>query len=215
VPVLLPPVDAPVVRAFHYAGSPFARGLHRGVDLGAPPGARASAPCAGVVAWAGPRAVTVACGRWRVTLLPVAAVRVRAGDRVRAGAVVASVGAAGRHRGLHLGVRRAGDPFGYVDPAPLLRRVAAPPPLGVAPPPGVRPSGPAPGPSAPAPAPVADRPAPVAPPAASAPPADAPVAAWAGLALAATAAAGSARRRRRRRLRRHARLALGTAARET
>ncbi len=125
--VLHPPVPGPIVRPFAYHGSPFARGLHRGVDLAARPGAAVRAPCDGAVAYAGPQAVTLVCGHRRVTLLPVGDVVVRAGAPVRAGAAV------GRVRGtdgLHLGVRRPGDPFGYVDPAPLLARSRpAPPPL--------------------------------------------------------------------------------------
>jgi hypothetical protein len=184
---LQPPVEAPIVRPFSYAGSPFAAGLHRGIDLGVPPGAEVVAPCGGVVAYAGDQGVTLVCAGRRVTLLPLGEVGLRAGDRVAAGQPVGRVGRrGGRHAGLHLGVRRAGDAFGYVDPEPLLRRAPSPP-LGPAPAP-VRPR-------------ESRRPAPAAPPARPVPaPVQgvAPWPAWAGLALAAVAAAGSARVRVRR-----------------
>jgi hypothetical protein len=120
--VLHPPVDAPIVRPFHYAGSPFSRGLHRGVDFGTAAGAAVRAPCDGTVVWSGEAGVTLRCGGRRVTLLPLAPA-VGEGP-VRRGAMV---GAAGREA-LHLGVRRPGDPFGYEDPQDYLRDpVSAPP----------------------------------------------------------------------------------------
>jgi hypothetical protein len=249
VPALHPPVEAPIVRPFSFGGSPFAGGHHRGADLAAASGEVVLAPCTGRVAFAGPTpagpAVTLECDgrRLRVTLLPVRARRARAGRPVRAGDVVGTVGRGARgadatgaaaspdggraHAGLHLGVRRAGNPFGYVDPAPLL--AAAPPPLGPAPPPSRRPARPParrpPGragrstpnaspPPARAPAPVGagvrpSEPAtvplgagiPPSPPATV--PADptatmAPWPVWAGLALVLLGAAGTAGRGRRR-----------------
>lgn len=169
---LHPPVPGPIVRPFHYVGSPFARGLHRGVDLRAPVGTAVTAPCAGRIAWAGPGGVTIRCGRERVTLLPLTRVVVHTGARADAGDRVGQV--EGR-KGLHLGVRHAGDPFGYIDPAPLLVRERPPlPPLTA---PRARPR-----------RPVVARPRPVVPRAAPAPaPSATPVApwpAWAGLALA-------------------------------
>ena len=116
--VLVPPVPGPIVEAFHYEGSPFQRGLHRGVDLRAAPGDRVVATCQGVVAWADPQGVTLMCERRRVTLLTLTSVVVRTGQRARPGD---DVGRAATNE-LHLGVRHANDPFGYVDPAPLLRR---------------------------------------------------------------------------------------------
>ncbi|MEA2295794.1 MAG: hypothetical protein QOE86_3433 [Solirubrobacteraceae bacterium] len=193
---LHPPVDAPIARPFAYAGSPFARGLHRGIDVAAPPGTPVEAPCAGVVAYAGPHALTLRCGRYRVTLLPVRAVRARQGDAVVAGARVAQVGATASHPGLHLGVRAASDAFGYVDPAPLLAHSPS------------MPLGPAPAPRTPR-LPARPDPRPV-PPAPEAPPA--PVTAWAALVVAALAATGTTRLRLRLRLRRGRRRAPTRAA---
>src|SRR4051794_11242432 len=120
------PVPGPVVRPFTYArGAPFAGGAHRGADLAAAPGARVRAACGGVVVntrGVGARAVTLRCGPWRVTELPLASVAVRVGTRVRPGAVLGTLAASRQHAGLHLGVRRAGDGFGYVDPVSFLRR---------------------------------------------------------------------------------------------
>jgi peptidase M23-like protein len=118
------PVPGDVARAFAYdAAQPFTRGQHRGVDLAAAPGAPVRAACAGrvVTARAG-QVVTLRCGPWRVTHLPIAGVRVRAGARVAAGARIGTLGRSREHRGLHVGVRRAGDPFGYVDPLTFLPR---------------------------------------------------------------------------------------------
>ena len=86
------------------------------------------AACSGVVVTARPGVVTLRCGPWRVTHLPLGSVSVAVGASVRAGRVVGTVGASGEHRGLHLGVRREGDRFAYVDPLPFLTgRTTAPP----------------------------------------------------------------------------------------
>lgn len=180
--VLHPPVEAPIVRPFAYAGSPFAAGLHRGVDFGAAAGVVVRAPCSGRLVWAGRTALTLVCTGRRVTLVDFVA-------RVTGGSVHTgeAVGAAG-FEPLHLGVRRPGDPFGYEDPERYLK---GEPPAAGPPPVLLRPWRLAPPPRAPAPNP---RPAP-----ALAPPL-APVLAWAGLAAALLGAAGgraiSLRRRR-------------------
>jgi hypothetical protein len=131
-----PPVAGEVVRPFD-PGGPFEAGRHRGVDLVAPPGTAVQAPCAGEVAFAGAvaatRVVTLRCGPWRVTHLPLASIAVRQGAAVRPRALLGTVGSAAGHRGLHLGVRREGTRFGYVDPLRFLAARSAPPPLGRAP----------------------------------------------------------------------------------
>ena len=109
-----------MARPFAYGADPFRAGWHRGADFAAAPGARVGAACSGRVVWAGRDVVTVRCGSYRVTHLPLASVAVAGGARVRAGARIGTVGRSREHAGLHVGVRRAGDRFGYVDPVPLL-----------------------------------------------------------------------------------------------
>jgi hypothetical protein len=152
---LVAPVAGPVTRGFDYGPDPFLAGQHRGIDLAARRGSVVRAACTGAVATASMNVVTLRCGAWRVTELPLASVTVRVGARVRAGEVVGRVGALPGHAGLHLGVRRAGDPFAYVDPAPLLGKVAPHPPIVAAPRitrEGPRPGGAPEGPAGPVPA---------------------------------------------------------------
>ena len=158
---LVPPVPGPIARDFEYAGDPFARGHHRGADLQAPPGAQVRAACGGRVAFAGRagasgRTVTIRCGPWSVTHLPLRELAVRAGERVAPGATIGTAATSKDHEGLHLGVRRTADPRGYVDPAPLLRTPPrhAPPaaPRTITRRPTPSPPHPAPLPSGPAPA---------------------------------------------------------------
>jgi hypothetical protein len=136
----LRPVPGAVARPFSYStDAPFVRGAHRGADLAARPGATVRAACSGRVVYAGAvpggdRVVSVRCGDRRVSYLPLAAVAVRADATINAGAPIGTV--APGHGGLHVGVRREGDPFGYQDPMALL----PPPdrPFTPVPPPGRR-----------------------------------------------------------------------------
>jgi murein DD-endopeptidase MepM/ murein hydrolase activator NlpD len=120
------PVPGAVTRAFAYGPDPFRRGWHRGVDLAAAPGSVVRAACTGQVVTAsdgggvGAGVVTLRCGPWRVTHLPLASVTVQAGARIRAGSRVGTLARSAAHAGLHLGVRRADDRFAYVDPVPFL-----------------------------------------------------------------------------------------------
>src|SRR4051794_38840121 len=114
------PVPGAVARPFAYSPSaPFRAGEHRGADLAARPGTRVRAACsgevvtaqlgaarasAGAVGTTGPGVVTLLCGRWRVTALPLGSLAVRVGRHVRAGAPIGSVGSMTRHTRLHLGV---------------------------------------------------------------------------------------------------------------
>ncbi len=135
------PVAGAVQRPFSYGNDVFSAGAHRGLDLGARPGGAVRAPCSGTVVFAGrlpagSQAVSIACGRWRATLLPLSALNVRSGYRIERHASIGTVGRDSSHAGLHLGVRKEGDRWGYVDPAPLIAdsgRVPEAPPPSVAP----------------------------------------------------------------------------------
>jgi murein DD-endopeptidase MepM/ murein hydrolase activator NlpD len=188
------PVPGAVTRGFE-PGPPFEGAHHRGVDLAAPPGSVVRAACGGPVMVArrvgsSGRVVTVRCGPWRVSVLPLAQVAVREGATVARGARLGTAAAGQDHAGLHLGVRREGRRFGYADPLRFLgTEPLAPPPLGS--PPGARrsPHGPRAG------GPPAVRPKPI--PAGSNPagPPLAPWPAWLGLALLLAGAAGAGVRR--------------------
>jgi septal ring factor EnvC (AmiA/AmiB activator) len=122
----LPPVPGPPLRGFAYDGErPFAAGLHRGADLAVERGEPVRSACAGPVAFAGRvgrqgGVVSVRCGAWRVSYVGLADVGVRAGALVAAGRRLGVAGRARGHAGLHLGVRREGRRFGYVDPLAFL-----------------------------------------------------------------------------------------------
>jgi len=230
--VLVAPVAGDVTRGFD-PGRPFEGGRHRGVDLAAAPGASVRAACTGRVAFAGRvgssgGVVTLRCGPWRVTHMPLATIMVRTGAVARRGLPLGTLARSTGHTGLHLGVRRDGTRFGYEDPLRFLARPSNPIPLGRAPRPArpprartPRPVGapraraprPVPAPRARAPrvvrAPRARPPRPVPAPRARAPrvvraprPASSPLApwpAWVGLALVLAGAGVQLRRRSRRR----------------
>ena len=155
---LAAPVPGDVTRGFD-PGRPYEGGRHRGVDLAAAPGSPVRAACNGPVVFAGRIAgagiVTLRCGPWRVTHMPLATITAR--GVVARGAVIGTVARSPAHGGLHLGVRRDGSRFGYVDPlrfmaaptrpvplgrAPRARRRAPPPPARVVRPRVVRPASP-------------------------------------------------------------------------
>lgn len=196
------PVSGPVLVPFTVVASPFARGQHRGIDIGAPVGRRVRSACPGHVRFAGTagpsgRTVSVACDDLSVTYLHLAAISVRRGQSLGRGALLGMVGRSGSPRiatpHLHLGVRRIASRWSYVDPLSLL-----PPPDGRAPTPA--PLGPAPrAPANPLPAPALAplRPAPVRP--AVAPAWTPPTVAWGGLALLAMALPALGLRAARRR----------------
>lgn len=120
-PPLVRPVAGPVASRFAYdRAAPFRRGARRIVRFRVSPGTPVRAPCSGRVSHAGATpggpAVAVRCGAWSVTLTGAAPAGVRRGQRVRPGARVGRSGGTA----VGLGLRRAADPFGYVDPLPLL-----------------------------------------------------------------------------------------------
>jgi Peptidase family M23 len=129
-----PPVGGGVTRGFDVGSDPFAAGRHRGADLRAGAGTPVRAPCRGRVAVAGRvggsgGVVTVLCGRWRVSHMPLSAIGVRPGAAVSRGVVLGTVARSRAHAGLHLGVRRDGARFGYVDPLRFLDTARPAPPL--------------------------------------------------------------------------------------
>ena len=134
--VLTAPVGGPVTRAFDVGGNPYEGGRHRGVDLAAARGAVVRAPCRGEVIVAGPvgtsgRVVTLRCGGWRVSVMPLLRVTVHRGVIVRAGARVGTAAGSSQHAGVHLGVRRDGTRFGYVDPLRYIRAPGSVPPVAI------------------------------------------------------------------------------------
>jgi hypothetical protein len=62
--------------------------------------------------------VTVNCGAWTATYLRLASVAVRRGEAIAVGDRLGHLGV----RGLHLGARRTGRRWDYVDPLALLAR---------------------------------------------------------------------------------------------
>ncbi|MGQ0825190.1 MAG: murein hydrolase activator EnvC family protein [Actinomycetota bacterium] len=97
--------------------------MHNGVDMNAGHGAPIRAGAAGIVAWSGPRqgygnTVIIDHGNQYATLYAHAsALHVTTGDRVEAGATLASVGATGLATGphLHFEVRLLGVPVNPVN----------------------------------------------------------------------------------------------------
>jgi hypothetical protein len=78
--------------------------------------------------------VTLLCGHWRVTQMPLATITAHLGTTVAPGDHLGTVARSRDHGGLHLGARRDGTRFGYVDPLRFLRvTTTTPPPLGRAP----------------------------------------------------------------------------------
>ncbi len=139
------PAEGPVLRPFSLAADQYAAGQHRGIDIGTAVDAPVRAPAAGTVSFAGPvpgggRAVTILTAEgYAVTLLQLGSTVVAPGGTVAEGAVVGHVGesedATTRVSHVHLGIRVAAEPNGYVDPTSLLparRQVTAPEPVAVA-----------------------------------------------------------------------------------
>ena len=133
------PVDGPVLQQFAFdPDSPYAGGQHRGIDVGAPTGTPVLAPAAGTVSFAGAvpgGGLTLAIRTpdgYSVTLVHLGALAAARGATVEEGQEVGSVGPSGEPEHsepyVHLGIRIAADPQGYVDPLSFLpARGGAPP----------------------------------------------------------------------------------------
>ena len=175
--------DGAVVRSFALGADVYAAGQHRGIDVAGPDGSAVKAPAAGVVSFSGSlptygRGVTiVTADGYAVTLVHLGTIEIAKGATVGEGDTVGTMGVSGTPEqegpSVHLGIRRASDDEGYVDPLGLLPPRAAPAPApSPAPEAAAAPvSAPAPvtvrPPSPPAPSPVvapAQAPAPAAPP---------------------------------------------------
>src|SRR5438477_425761 len=121
------PVAGPVLIGFSFdPAHPYAAGQHRGIDIGAPAGASVGAPASGTVSFAGSvpgggKIVTIqTADGYSVTLVHLGSFGVRRGAAVREGEPVGNVGPSGVPEldvpYVYLGIRRAGDEQGYLDP---------------------------------------------------------------------------------------------------
>jgi hypothetical protein len=162
------PVDGPVLQPFSFdPAHPYAAGEHRGIDIGANAGGVVLAPATGTVTFSGTvpgsgrtLTITTADGL-AVTLTHLGSTAVAAGATVAEGQPIAAVGPSGDPEVpgpyVHLGIRVAAEPQGYLDPltflpAPTVVPAPSPPPPPPTPAPTEAPTPPA---AAPAPAPAA------------------------------------------------------------
>jgi murein DD-endopeptidase MepM/ murein hydrolase activator NlpD len=122
------PVDGPLLRSFDVHGSPYARGQHRGVDIGAATGATVRSACGGRVGFAGGvpgggLTVSVRCGPLVATYQQLGSLFVRARESIEQGRPIAVVGRSADLRmpraHLHLGARAVASGR-YIDPLTLL-----------------------------------------------------------------------------------------------
>jgi len=125
-------VQGPVLQPFSYdEGHPYASGQHRGMDIGADAASETVvAPTAGTVSFAGSvptngSAVTIqTADGYSVTLTHLGSIAVTKGATVAEQDVVGTIGPSGTPEVdgpyVHLGIRVAADPNGYVDPLGLL-----------------------------------------------------------------------------------------------
>lgn len=126
------PVQGPVLRPFSYDDAdPYAAGQHRGIDIGATAaGDSVAAPAAGTVTFAGTvptngESVTIhTADGYAVTLTHLGSILVAKGATIAEQDPVGTIGPSGTPEVagpyVHLGIRVASDPNGYVDPLSLL-----------------------------------------------------------------------------------------------
>lgn len=131
------PVQGPVVQPFAYdEAHPYAAGQHRGIDVGADAaGETVVAPSDGTVSFAGTvpasgKSVTIeTADGYSVTLTHLGSIVVVEGTAVAEGDAVGTIGPSGTAETdvpyVHLGIRVASDPNGYLDPLSLLPAPAA------------------------------------------------------------------------------------------
>jgi len=119
------PVSRQVAVVTSVYGAPRGHARHQGIDLAAPAGTPVTATADGRVGFAGQsgdygRMVVIDHGNgWQTVYAHLKRIQVAKGERVRAGAVIGTVGKSGNATGTHLHyeVRRNGQP---VDPGPYL-----------------------------------------------------------------------------------------------
>ncbi|MBA2615831.1 MAG: M23 family metallopeptidase, partial [Actinobacteria bacterium] len=124
------PADGPVLQAFQFGKNPYEAGQHRGLDVGGLAGAPVGAPASGTVTFAGSvpgggLTVTLRTAEgYAVTLVHLGSLGLRRGATVAEGSTVGTIGPTGAAEHavpyVHLGVRVASAPEGYVDPIGLL-----------------------------------------------------------------------------------------------
>lgn len=126
------PLQGAVLQPFAYdQAHPYAAGQHRGIDIGASAaGDSVIAPAAGSVSFAGTvptngKSVTIeTADGYSVTLTHLGSLLVAKGAAIAEGDAVGTVGPSGTPEVdapyVHLGIRLAADPNGYVDPLGLL-----------------------------------------------------------------------------------------------
>lgn len=131
------PVQGPVVQPFAYdEAHPYAASQHRGIDIGADAAGEAVvAPSDGTVSFAGTvptsgRSLTIeTADGYSVTLTHLGSIVVAEGAAVAEGDLVGTIGPSGTAETdvpyVHLGIRVASDPNGYLDPLSLLPVPAA------------------------------------------------------------------------------------------
>ena len=130
------PADGPVLRPFALGDDPYAAGQHRGIDVALGSAGVVRAPASGEVTFAGTvpthgRTVTILTEEGaKASLTHLGSLRVRRGDRVAEGDVLAEGAPSGEVEHdvpyVHLGIR-VGASEAYVDPLTLL------PPRGASP----------------------------------------------------------------------------------
>ena len=125
------PADGPVIQPYSFDHEfPKAAGQHRGVDVAGELGASVRAPATGVVSFAGTvptngKCVTIETAEGlSVTLTHLGAILVTKGASVVEGDGVGTIGPSGEpgvsQAHVHLGIRRAADEYGYLDPVTML-----------------------------------------------------------------------------------------------
>ena len=125
------PASGPIVLGYSFdPAHPYSGGQHRGIDVAGAPGETVAAPASGLVTFAGSlpgngKSVTILTSDgWSVTLTQLGSIALAKGATVAEGDGVGAIGPSGDAEVsgpyVQLGIRRADQDQGYVDPATLL-----------------------------------------------------------------------------------------------